>query len=151
MPFDSTPENIPTFRSSTFNNSGVFPQMNTEPARIHLMPDATPYVRHSIPVPHHWKDTNKQSLSRDVARGIITLVFIDTPVTWCAPMVVTPKKDGSPRRTVDQQRLNSVSIRETHCMKTHSISQHSSQNSAGIDIAIATGIQGIWWRIHTPL
>ena len=123
MPFDPIPENIPkltslikdSFRSSTFNNSGVFPQMNTKPARIHPTPDATPYVRHSpIPVPHHWKDAVKQSLDRDVARGIIAPVPIGTPVTWCAPMVVTPKKDGSPRRTVDLQRLNSFSIRETH-------------------------------------
>jgi len=84
-------------------------------AKIHLKPDAVPYARHTpYPVPHHWKAEVKASLDRDVKRGIITPVPIGMPVTWCSPMVVVCKADGSPRRTIDFQKLNSQTLRETH-------------------------------------
>ena len=89
--------------------------MNTPPAHIHLKPDAVPHTRHSpIPIPHHWKVIIKASLDRDVEREIIKPVPVSTPVTWCSPMVVVVKKDGTRRRTVDLQRLNSQYLRETH-------------------------------------
>ena len=34
--------------------------------------------------------------------------------TWCAKLVITPKKDGRPRRTVDLSALTKVGVRETH-------------------------------------
>ena len=52
----------------------------------------------------------KESLDRDVERGIIAPV----PVEWCSPMVVTAKKNGKPRKTIDLQHLNSQCSRETH-------------------------------------
>ena len=83
--------------------------MKTPPACIHLKPDAIPYARHTpIPIPHHWKAAIKKSLDDDVRKGIIK------PVEWCSPMVVSKKKDGSPRRTIDLQRLNAQTLRETH-------------------------------------
>ena len=39
---------------------------------------------------------------------------IGEPVSWCHRMVVCPKKDGKPRRTVDFQPLNKFATRETH-------------------------------------
>ena len=56
----------------------------------------------------------KESLDRDVERGIIAPVLIGTPVEWCSPMVVTAKKNGKPSRTIDLQHLNSQCSRETH-------------------------------------
>ena len=56
----------------------------------------------------------KESLDRDVERGIIAPVPIGTPVEWCSPMVVTAKKNGKPRRTIGLQHLNSQCSRETH-------------------------------------
>ena len=47
-------------------------------------------------------------------KGIIEPVPIGEPVEWCAQMVVIPKKDGRPRRTVDLQKLNAQCARETH-------------------------------------
>ena len=38
----------------------------------------------------------------------------NTPVTWCARLVIATKHDGSPRRTVDFQALNAASVRQTH-------------------------------------
>ena len=87
--------------------------MKTEPAQIHIKRNAIPYARHSpIPVPHHWKATIKEGLDEDVRRGIIKPVEYNTPVQWCSPMVTKP--DGSPRRTIDFQKLNAECARETH-------------------------------------
>ena len=89
--------------------------MSTKPAHIHLKANAVPYARHSpIPVAHHWKAEIKAGLDRDVENGIITPVPIGMPVEWCSPMVVVTKKNGSPRRTIDLQKLNSQCNRETH-------------------------------------
>ena len=67
-----------------------------------------------IPVPLHWKREVLSDLERDVALGVIERVPVNTPVTFCARMVVVPKHDGRPRRTVDLQKLNSISVRQTH-------------------------------------
>ena len=121
LPFPVTEANIPKlgkflrdqFQSTAFNNSGQFPSISTPAAHIHLKPDATPYARHTpIPIPFHWKADVKANLDADVARGIIKPVLIGTPTEWCSPMVITPKKDGRPRRTVDLQQLNSQCLRE---------------------------------------
>ena len=71
-------------------------------------------VRTPIPVPHHWKKRVKQDLDRDVALGIIEPVPTGTTTVWCSRMVVAPKKNGSPRRIVDLQKLNAATRRETH-------------------------------------
>ena len=60
------------------------------------------------------KKEMKESLDRDVERGIIAPAPIGTPVEWCSPVVVTAKKNEKPRRTIDLQHLNSQSSRETH-------------------------------------
>ena len=46
--------------------------------------------------------------------GVLEAVPIGQPVTWCHRMVVCAKKNGSLRRTVDFQPLNSHVTRETH-------------------------------------
>ena len=62
-------------------------------------------------VPMHWKEQVKRQLDRDEALGVIE-VSLGTPVKWLHIMVITPKADGSPRRTVDLQPLNIVALRE---------------------------------------
>lgn len=76
----------------------------TEPVAVHM----------PITIPHHWKSQVKVGLDRDVALGIIEPVPMGTPTHWCSRMVVTPKKDGSPRCMVDLQWVNDVTLRETH-------------------------------------
>ena len=44
--------------------------------------------------------------------GIISKV--DTPTSWCAGMVVVPKKDKTVRICVDVKPLNTSVLRETH-------------------------------------
>ena len=67
-----------------------------------------------IPVPHHWKKRVKEDLDRDIRLGIIKPIPAATPMLWFSRMVVAPKKDGLPRRTVDLKKLNAASMRETH-------------------------------------
>ncbi len=74
-----------------------------------------PVAVHSpIPVPHHFKKKVKEDLDRDCKMGVIEPVPANIATTWCSRMVVTPKKDGTPRRVVDLQALNKSSVRETH-------------------------------------
>ena len=123
IPFAPTEENIPklkkyiidAFAASAFDRSPPFPSMTTKTAHIHLKDNSIPAAQHTpIPVPIHWKETIKQQLVEDVRRGIIKPVDIGDPAIWCSPMVVVRKPDGSPRRTVDYQKLNRQCYRETH-------------------------------------
>ena len=105
------------FRSSAFNTCPHqrLQVMSGRPLDITFAREAKPSAVHTpIPVPHHWKKKVKEDLDRDVRLGIIEPVPAGTPTIWCSRMVVAPKKDGSPRRTVDLQKLNAATMRETH-------------------------------------
>lgn len=123
LPYPPVKENIgklkdwlvEAFATTAFNKEGEFPALAGPPAHIHLNEGAVPKARHSpIPVPFHMKEAVKKALDEDVRRGIITPVPVGTPTDWCSTMVVTSKKDGRPRRTVDYQALNAQCRRETH-------------------------------------
>ena len=89
--------------------------MTGKPMHVNFKPKAEEHAVHTpIPVPFHWKRQVKKDLDRDVELGIIEPVPAGTPTIWCARMVVTSKKDGTPRRTVDLQKLNAATRRETH-------------------------------------
>ena len=123
IPFTPNESSIPqlrkyivdAFSSSALDKSPPLPIMKAKKGHIHLQPNAVPHAVHSpIPVPHHQKVAVKELLDSYVERGIIAPVPIGTPVTWCAQMVIGRKKDGSPRITVDYQKLNRQCLRETH-------------------------------------
>ena len=83
--------------------------------RIHLKPNATPHACHTaIPIPHHWKQKVKEQLDQDEELGIIRKAPVGVATEWCMRMTTVPKKDGSPRRTIDFQPLNKHCQRETH-------------------------------------
>ena len=89
--------------------------MAGNPLKISFNPNYKPIAAHKpIPVPVHWKQEVKSQLDADVALGIIEPVPQGIPTRWCSRMVVVPKKDGTPRRTVDLQNLKKVTHRETH-------------------------------------
>ena len=122
IPFAPIEGNIPAlkryildkFASSVFSNNKPFPKLSTPPAKIHLKPD------HVVPKPaywpatvaEHWSEEVKRSIEQDVEAGILTKVPFNEATEWCARMVVVPKKDGRPRRTVDFQQLNKQCLRE---------------------------------------
>ena len=85
--------------------------MSGKPLDITLKLDAVPSVVHCpIPVPHHWKRAVKADLDHDMALGVIEPVPQGMPTVWCSRMVVTPKKDSSPRCTVNLQKLNQATL-----------------------------------------
>ena len=115
------------FASSAFNTCThqKLQVMSGDPLNITFREDYTPSAFHKpIPIPHHWKAEVKTKLYADVALGIIEAVPQGTPTQWYSRMVVVPKKDGTPRRTIDLQNLNKATLRETHHTPTpfHTVS-----------------------------
>ena len=105
------------FKSSGFNTCPHQPLqiMTRRPLNITFTQGAKPLVVHTpISVPHHRKKRSKQDLDRDVALGIFEPVPTGTHTVWYSRMVVAPKKDRSPRRTMDLQKLNAATRRDTH-------------------------------------
>ena len=124
-PFPATMENrgrlqqylLDYYKSSTFNTCEhqPLPMMQGPPMRLMIDTDADPVAVHTpIPVPIHWRDAVKAGIDQDIKLGVLEAVPIGQPVTWCHRMVVCAKKNGSLRRTVDFQPLNSHATRETH-------------------------------------
>ena len=126
LPFPATEENteklktwiVEKYAASAFNQCchQTLPIMSgSPPLQLHINSKARPVAVHkAAPVPIHWQSQVKAELDRDVRLGVIEPVSIGEPVTWSSRMVVCPKKDGSPRRTVDLQSLNRASVRQTH-------------------------------------
>ncbi len=125
LPFPCTPENngkmkqwlLDRYADSTFNTCPhrPIPCMAGPPLEIHLKEDAVPYARHKArPIPVHWEKQVYEDLLRDEAIGVIERVPYGEGITWCHPMQITRKHDGSPRRVVDLSHLNKHCNRETH-------------------------------------
>ena len=89
------------------------------PLRLFVDEDATPVAIHTPrQVPLHWQADVQRGLDRDCELGVLEKVPVNDPVTWCHPMVITPKSDGSPRRVVDYTGLNKHAPRQTHHTET---------------------------------
>ena len=125
LPFPATEENkdklreflVDMYRASTFNTCQHQPlkMMHGPPLELFVQEGARPHaVYQPGKVPVHWEDKVKQDLDRDVALGVLEKVPENTPMTWCHRMVVCRKHNGDPRRTVDMQKLNDVSVRQCH-------------------------------------
>ena len=105
------------YASSTFNTCEhqPLPLMHGPPLELHVDPTAKPFAAYTpASVPVHWAEKVRSDLERDVELGVLERVNENIPVTWCHRMVVCRKRNGDPRRTVDLQPLNSVSIRQCH-------------------------------------
>ena len=126
LPFKPTEDNLPKlkefilnyYKSSAFNQCETQPLpllQDSPPLRLYIDPDAKPVACHKPrPVPLHWQEKVKEGLDRDCRIGVMEKVPVGTPSTWCAPMVLVAKQDGEPRRTVDFQKVNDHSVRQTH-------------------------------------
>ena len=125
IPFAPTEENVPKleqwirehYASSAFNvcECQPLPRMHGEPLKINVREGCKPVASHTpIPVPIHWHKEVKAQLDRDVKLGVIERVPSGTDTTWCHRMVIVPKKDMTPRRTINFQPLNAVAARQTH-------------------------------------
>ena len=105
------------YASGAFNTFEyqALPTMHSPPLNIRLYDGAKPVASHTpIGVPLHWQKAVKAQLDRDVKLGVIEKVPSDTDTTWCHRMIIVPKKDQTPRRTINFQPLNNVAQRQTH-------------------------------------
>ena len=140
LPFPPKEENvqklkkylIDCFSTTVFNNTKPFPKLSTPPARIHLKENYVmpkPAYQPAM-VAEHWAEKVKQAIDKDVESGILLKVPFNEPTTWCSRMVVVKKKDGSPRRTVDYQKLNNQCIREpVYCASPFHTARKIPQNT----------------------
>ena len=109
------------YASSTFNvcEHQPLPLMSGEPIRLFTDESIKPHAVHTpSPIPVHFKEEVKKQLDRDVQIGVLEKVPPNTPTTWCSRLVIATKADGSPRRTVDFQKMNEASVRQTHPTKS---------------------------------
>ena len=126
LPFPATEANVDkmknwildNYSSSAFNQCSHQPLplvKSSPPLKLHIEPHARPVAVHKpVAIPLHWMTEIKEQLDRDVRLGVLEPVPMGEPVTWCSRMVVCPKKDVKPRRTVDLKALNSKAPRQTH-------------------------------------
>ena len=126
LPCAPTKENLPQLKqyildryaASAFNQceQQALPMMtDSPPLRLFIDETAKPTAIHSpAPVPRHWAEQVQAGLDRDVRLGVLERVGVNDPVTWCSRMVITPKHDGSARRTIDYQPVNDHCPRQTH-------------------------------------
>ena len=126
LPCPATPENLPEIKqylldrysASTFNccEHQPLPMLqDSPPLQLHIDPSVRPVAAH-VPaqVPLHWQLPVKEGLDRDCRLGVLERVPLNTPTVWQSRMVVAPKHDGSPRRTIDFKALNKATPRQTH-------------------------------------
>ena len=125
IPFEPTEENVPKLKqfivdyyaSSTMNlcSHQQLPKITGPPVHYSLKPDAKPVAIHTPAVlPIHWTSQVREQLLRDVKLGILEEVPPEEPTKWQHRMVVVRKPNGTPRRTVDMQKLNKATLRTTH-------------------------------------
>ncbi len=126
IPFEPTKENVlklekwllDAFESSAFNTCTHHPlqSMTGTPMKAVQKKYGAKHPKWYTPIPvaFHWKKSVKAALDQDVRLGIIERVPQGEMSEWCSRMVITPKKNGKPRRTIDFQELNKATLREVH-------------------------------------
>ena len=105
------------YAASAFNacKRQSWPITEGPPMKIFTKPDAVPVcIRKPAAVPLHLRKAVQADINADVAKGVLEKVPYGTPDTWCTRMVITLKKSGKPRRTIDLSALSKACIRETH-------------------------------------
>ena len=115
LPFQPTEENREKlenwikekYASSAFNQCSHQPLpliKSSPPLKLYVDESARPVAVHKpVPIPMYWMKQVKEQLDKDVRLGVLCLVPVGEPVTWCSRMIVCPKKVGQQRRTVDLQ------------------------------------------------
>ena len=83
--------------------------------QLFVDPTIKPVAIHKAAViPIHLKAALKANLDQDVRLGILDKVDLNLPVRWLSRIIVTLKKDGTPRRIIDYKRLNDAIPRQTN-------------------------------------
>ena len=89
--------------------------MRGSPLQLFVDKSVKPVAIHkAATIPVHLKARVKADLDRDCRLGILEKVDINSPVKWLSRMLITLKKDGSPRRIIDFKNLNNAIPRQTN-------------------------------------
>ena len=101
---------IKLYVKSGFTNFRIQPlamMKSAEPLNLFVHPDVKPVAIHKAAIiPIHLKAKVKGDLDRDVRLGILENMNVKLPVKWLSRVMVTMKKDGSPRRIIDYKNLS---------------------------------------------
>ena len=97
-----------------WNDGTILNTMVGPPMQIHLRQDAQPFARHTPnSIPLDWMADTKALLEKMVSQEIIAPVGNEASA-WCHPMVITSKKTGGVRITIDMSKLNCQVLRSAH-------------------------------------
>lgn len=99
------------------NAFGEHGTLKTEPVKIQLKDNATPYALHTarrvpIPLMHKVREELRRMEENDIIEEVTE------PTDWCAPMVPVLKKTGKVRICVDLKKLNEQVKRERFILPT---------------------------------
>ena len=98
-------------------NPSLFTGLGNLRGKYELKPDAQPFALYTTRnVPFPLREKVQKELDRMESLGVISKV--EKPSTWCAGMVVVPKKSGAIRICVDYRALNENVLREVHPLPT---------------------------------
>ena len=88
---------------------------SSEPLNLFVDPEVRPVAIHkAAKIPIHLKAKVRADLDRNVRLGILEKVNVNLPVKWLSRILVTMKKDGSPRRIIDYKNLNNAVPHQTN-------------------------------------
>jgi len=111
-------QRIVTEFTDVFTSSDSLREMDGDPMKIHLRPDAVPFaIQGARAIPFAWRDDVQQKLSEMEQQGIIEPLG-DEPSAWCHPLVIVPKPNGGVRVCVDLTKLNRYVDRAVYPLKT---------------------------------
>ena len=75
---------------------------SSPPLKLRVDPKAMPTAVHvTFFVSLHWHEAVRAGIERDVRRGVLERVPLNTPVKWKSRMHITAKQDGSSCWTID--------------------------------------------------
>ena len=104
--------------ASAFNNcrnQKLKMMASEEPLRLFVDLKVKPVAIHKAAIIQvHLKEAVKADLYRNVLLGILIKVDANSPVKWLSRMIVSLKKDGTPRRIIDYKWLNDAIPRQTN-------------------------------------
>ena len=104
--------------ASAFNNCRN-QKLKMMPLQLFVDPKVKPVaIKKAAVIPIHLEEAVKADLDRDVCLGILMKVDVNSPVKWLSHMIVTLKKDGTPRWIIDYKRLNDAIPRQTNVMQS---------------------------------
>ena len=125
IPFEPTEENveklegyIKKYHEESAMNTCThqdLPAISGGKMTMHFKENAVPDPAYTpAKVPIHFKEATKALLDSDERLGVIERVPQGTPTVWASRMIMQRKKSGALRRTIDLQKVNKSTLRETN-------------------------------------